>query len=396
MGVTTINPYRALKNKRIATTIKTDKTSVYNNRENVRDEEGKYNPRPLGGFKGTGKSVASKTGRMFNKTGEINAYDKKDVIQQIAYLMQEVVKETPANRGDIRKESSISKEAKKRAIVAALKDPSGEGFHLIGQELIGPIKDLVNYEGWSRKCLRGRPLAQGELFRLTKDIAYQTVAWVVGQDGQTPESRVYGRYVVGPEFKVTAFVDIDISEIYQMQFDGLDRAQDLARQDIERKEDTAFVNALGAAATTYNDITYFSSLGLSAFEDMRFQVERHRLVVDKYLINRAELSDIVKTMSKNDVDFVTQRELILSGYIGNFVNAQIITSAGTGTFEVVPAGTVYAIPAPEYLGDMGIRIDLFSEPFNRYAVNQFVKGWALMEQIGYILPNARAVAKGSK
>lgn len=388
------NPYRKLAEKRASVTER--KTS-----EVIRDEKGTYNPRPLGGFKGTGKSYPARSGRMFNEKGEINAWNKKDALQQTAYLHQDILKNNPASRADLRrgasvsKESAISKEAKKRAIVAAFKDPSGEGFHLIGQELVAPIKEVIDYEGWSRKCLRARPLAQGELFRLTKDIAYKATAWVIGQDGMTPESRIHGRYVTGPEFKVTAFVDIDISEIYQMQFDGLDRAQDLARQDIERKEDQAFISALASAAVTDNDLTYFASLGLSAFEDTRWQVERHRLIVDKFLINRAELSDIVKTMS-SAVDMVTERELILSGYIGNILNAQIVTSAGTNTFEVIPAGVFYAVPAPEYLGDMGIRIDLFAEPFNRYAVNQFVKGWALMEQIGYILPNSRAVAKGSK
>jgi hypothetical protein len=379
-----INPYRKSAGK---TSPKAD--------TKVMDENGTYNPRPLGTVRSDGKTVAAKSGRMFNAKGEINAYNQKDALQQIAYLLQNVVKDSPVPKEAMKKESALSKEAKKRALVAAFKDPTGEGFHLIGQELLAPIKELIDYEGWSRKCLRVRPLAQGEIFRLTKDVAYQTVSWVIGQDGQTPESRVFGRYVTGPEFKVTAFVDIDIAEIYQMQFDGLDRAQDLARQDIERKEDQNFIAAIDKASTTFNALTYFSSLGLSAFEDVRYQVERNRLVVDKFLINRAELSDIVKTMS-GQVDLITQRELILAGYIGNVLNCQIVTSAGTQNFEVVPAGKIYAIPAPEYLGDMGIRIDLFSEPFNRYAVNETVKGWALIEQIGFIIPNSRAVAKGSK
>jgi hypothetical protein len=380
-----INPYRKSAGK--TTSPKADTT--------VLDENGTYNPRPLGAVRGDGKMVSAKSGRMFNKEGQINAHDNKEALQQIAYLLQNVTKDNPVPKEAMKKESAISKQAKERAIVAAFKDPTGEGFHLIGQELLAPIKELIDYEGWARKCLRVRPLAQGEIFRLTKDVAYQTVSWVIGQDGQTPESSITGKYVVGNEFKVDAFVDIDISEIYQMQFDGLDRAQDLARQDIERKEDQAFINAVDKASTTFNALTYFSSLGISAFEDVRYQVERNRLVVDKFLINRAELSDIVKTMS-GQVDIITQRELILAGYIGNVLNCQIVTSAGTSTFEVVPAGKIYAIPAPEYLGDMGIRIDLFSEPYNKYPVGQFKKGWALMEQIGYILPNSRAVSKGSK
>ena len=389
------NPYR----KKASATDATVSANV-EKKASVYDADGNYNPRPLGKVSGMGARKSADSGRMFDSKGEINAYDNKDALQQIAYLLQDVttvnpVPEVDKVRSAAKKESALSKEAKKRAIVAAFKDPTGEGFALVGQELLAPIKEVIDYEGWARKCMRVRPLAQGEIFRLTKDVAYDTVAWIIGQDGQTPSSEVKGRYVVGNEFKIDAFIDIDISEIYKMQFDGLDRAQDLARQDIERKEDQRFVSLLDSAATTHNDLTYFSSLGISAFEDVRYQVERHRLVVDKFLIHRNELSDIVKTMS-SAVDMATERELILSGYIGNILNCQVITSAGRNNFEVITPGTFYAITGPEYLGDMGIRIDLFSEPYNKYAVGETKKGWALLEEIGFILPNSRAVAKGSK
>jgi hypothetical protein len=370
------------------------KTAKLRNKQADAMEEGVINPSSFGGTSESGKVEAGDS-KMFDSEGTVNAYDKKDALQQIAHLLQNVVKDTPAPITALKKESSISKEAKREAILAAFKDPTGEGFAMIGNELLAPIKEIVDYESWARKLLRVRPLAQGELFRITKDVAYQTISWVVGQDGQTPESRVYGKYTIPPEFKITAFPSIDIADIYQMQYDGLDRAQDLARQDIERKEDQALVSALDNAATTFNDVTNFSSLGITAFEDMRYQVEQHRLVVDKFLINRQELSDIVTTMS-GLVDPVTERELILAGYIGNILNAQIITSAGTGVFEVVPAGTVYAVPAPEYLGDMGIRVDLFSEPFNQYANQLTVKGWAFMEILGIGLPNSRSISKGLK
>ena len=345
-----------------------------------------FNPKAHGGVSKSG-SVVSGDSNMFNERGILNASTNKEALSQIAYIHQSGAASL------IKKESAIDKAAKSEAILAAFQ--SDDGLRKIGSELLAPIKEIVDYESWTRKLLRVRPLAQGELFRLTKDIVNQTTAWVIGEDGQTPESRVRGRYITIPEFKVTGFASIDIEDIYKMQYDGLDRAQDLIRQSIERTEDQAMVAALESAATTSNDVTYFTSLGVAAFEDVRYQVEQHRLVVDKFLISRRELSDIVTTMSAA-VDPVTERELILSGYIGNILNAQIITSAGTGVFEVVPAGTIYAIPAPEYLGDFGIRLDLFSEPYNQLPNQAFVKGWAFAEIVGIGLPNANAVAKGIK
>jgi hypothetical protein len=73
-----------------------------------------------------------------------------------------------------------------------------------------------------------------------------------------------------------------------------------------------------------------------------------------------------------------------------------VTSAGTGVEEVIPAGTFYAVTGPEYLGEMGIRVELFSEPFNMFAQQRLVKGWAFAEIVGFAISSARGVAKGVK
>jgi len=330
---------------------------------------------------------------MFNDQGTLNANDKRDALTQIAHLLQGVSKTASSREFFRTAESQMDKQARMQILAAAMQDPTGEGFAIVGQELLLPIKDIVDYEGWARKVYRTRPLAQGELFRMAKDV--RATAWVVGQDGQSLEARLYGKYIQPSEFKVTSFPTVDIEEIYQMNYDVLDRAQDTARQEIELNEDKRALALLDQAASTVNSVTIFSTLGISAFEDVRFQVERNRLIVEKFLIARQELSDIVKTMS-TAVDPVTERELILAGYVGNVLNAQIITNAGTGAEEVVLAGTFYAVTGSEYLGEMGIRIELFSEPFNMYAQQRLVKGWAFGELIGFGISNPRSVAKGTK
>lgn len=366
--------------------------------EQTWDQDGQFNPTAYAGEM-TRSGIRQAVGntklseRMFDKSGQVNAYDDSDALQQIAYLLNTVTKK--ASPGTFYREASnqMQAEERRKVLAAAMQDPTGEGFAIVGQELLLPIKDIIDYEGWARKVYRVRPLAQGELFRIAKDV--RATAWVVGQDGQSIESRLYGRFIQPSEFKVTAFPTVDIEDIYQMNYDVLDRAQDTARQEVELEEDKRGLALLDRAAVTVNAETIFATLGISAFEDVRFQVERHRLMVEKFLINRAELSDVVKTMS-TAVDPVTERELILAGYIGNILNAQIITSAGTGVEEVVPAGTFYAATGSEYLGEMGVRVELFSEPFNMFSHRRLVKGWAFGQIIGFGIPNARAVAKGRK
>lgn len=354
--------------------------------ERVYDESGALNPTRPG---------ARTSERMFDRKGETNAYDRGDVLRQIAHLLQKVTPQVPGGlfRSAARRETNEERTARMQIVAAALKDPTGEGFAIVGQELLLPIKDIIDYEGWARKVYRVRPLAQAELFRIAKDV--RSVAYVVGQDGQAIEARLHGKYVQPDETKIVAFTSVDITDIYQMNYDVLDRAQDTARQEIELNEDKRGRLLLDRASTATNTTTTYTTLGTGAFEDVRFQVERHRLIVEKFLINRAELSDIIKTMSTT-VDPVTERELILAGYIGNYLNAQIITTAGTGVQEVVPAGTFYAVTGSEYLGEMGIRIELFSEPYNRFVTQEMVKGWAFCEQVGFGIPNTRSVAKGVK
>lgn len=361
--------------------------------EGLFDGDGQFNPHAFGGEgwrNGIQAAIPDAGNRVFDRKGQLNAYDKKDALQQIAHLMQNAVRET--KQASFRRQASqLAPEARRQVLAAAIQDP--EGFAILGQELLLPVKDIIDYEGFGRKVYRVRPLAQGEFFRLAKDV--RSTAWVIGQDGQGIEARLFGRYVTPSEFKIGSFPTVDIADIYTMNYDVLDRAQDTARQEVELEEDKRARALLDVASQTVNAVTTIGSLGVAAFEDVRYQVERWRLVVEKFLINRAELSDIVKTMSAQ-VDPVTERELILAGYIGSFLNAMIVTSAGTGVEEVIPAGTFYAVTGPEYLGEMGIRVELFSEPFNMFAQQRLVKGWAFAEIVGFAISNPRAVAKGVK
>ena len=359
--------------------------------ESTFDQDGNFNP---GRFDYSSLKKATKTAmsdRIFDNKGQINAQDKKDALTQIHHILNNVTKGN--NRLAYTKESSMDKEARKQVLAAALNDPTGQGMSLVAQELALPIKEILDYEGFARKTFRIRKLAQAELFRLPRDI--RSVAYVIGGDGMTPESRIHGKYVTPEEYKVTSFPTIDIADIYQLNFDVLDRAQDTAKQEIELWEDKAAVNLIDTSAQAINDVVTFASLNISAFEAIRYQVERHRLIVENFMINRAELSDIITSMS-TAVDPVTERELILAGYIGNILGAQILTTAGLGSEVVIPAGTVYATTGADYLGEMGIRIELEATPFNKFPMGETVKGFAFFEMIGFCIPNAKACAKGSK
>jgi len=395
-----MNPYKKLAEKkdqpRLSVRPRTHLKSKQE--ETLYDSEGQFNPQRYE-VKSSSRGTAKRTDRrMFDKSGQVNAQDKGDALRQIYHLLSNVTKENKdlvrfeaAKRAGI--EDRISNENKRQILAAALNDPSGQGFRVVGQELALPIKAIMDYEGFARKMFNVKSLGQAELFRIPVDV--RSVAYVIGQDGQTPEARIKTKYITPNEQKITSFPTIDLLDILHMNFDVLDRIQDTARQEIELQEDKLALNLIDRASTTVNTVTTFGTLGINAFEDVRYQVEQHRLIVENFWINRAELSDIVKTMS-TAVDMATEREIILAGYIGTIFGAQILTAAGTGVEQVIPAGTFYATVGKDYLGVMGERKSLESETFNKLAMGETVKGWGFVEVVGFGMPDGRRVAKGVK
>lgn len=328
------------------------------------------------------------TDKEFNGKGELNAWDNKDAGRRIAGILNSV----SANRTEVIRRAIVGDDVKKKVLAAAVKDP-GEGMKIIAQVLGDVVYKIVDYAGWARKVLDVQTINQGDVFRIPKDI--DVLGWVVAADGQTLVSQLRTKYVFPGEFKNTAFVEIDVMDVMQANWDIFDRGVDRAAQQIMRGEDVRAVALLTKAARTVNDVVTYATLGLGVFEDIRYQVERWRLTVDKFIISRHELSDIVKTMSQA-VDFVTQRELILAGYIGSILNAQIVTSAGIGVEEVVPPGVVFAVTEGKYLGRLGERLALQSEEYNALVRGELKKGIAQYEIIGLGVGNSRAVAMGTK
>jgi hypothetical protein len=259
---------------------------------------------------------------------------------------------------------------------------------------LNPIKEVIDYEGLARKVFAPRTVKAGEIVRYDKDVYIQ--GWVIAEDGTTPQSVVEGRYIYPPEFEVTSYPSIEIKDKYRAQYDILARVQDRARMAIEYQEDLALINLLQAGAGATNTTTYFSALNLAALESIRYQIERHRLICDKFIIHRQEVSDLINQLSTTVVDPVTRRELVMAGYIGTILNAMLITTAGTQTFEILQPGQVVAVTAPEYLGGMPIRVELFSEPVNEFMLGKPRQGWFWYELISQVLVNPAGVAIGVK
>jgi hypothetical protein len=351
-----------------------------------------FDPQDVGPKNSEGKRYAS-ANKMFNSQGELNASDKRDAFNKVEALMDGLGDGTYDITRKAANEPTLSDEEAQAILREAFSDPTSEGFNLVGQGLLNPIKEVIDFEGIARKLWAPRTVKAGEVVRYDKDPFVR--AWVIAEDAQTPQSVVEGRYIYPPEFEVTSYPTLEIKDQYRAQFDILSRIQDRARQAIEYQEDRAAMNLLQAGGAAVNTTTFFGSLNIAALESLRYQIERHRLVADKFIINRQEVSDLINVVAPA-ADPVTQRELLMSGYIGTFLNTSIFTTAGTNTYQILDPGSVVAVTSPEYLGGMPIRIELMSEPVNEFMRGIPRKGWFFYELISMALINPAGVALGSK
>jgi len=383
-----VNPKNPLRKPAVG--VPTQISKVASRRDEVNfDETGTLNPKKVVGKTAHGELLRSNE-RMYDKNGESNTSNNKEAFAQAAHLLSSVSRDAFS-----RTATKQEVDKKRQVLAAAMSDRSGEGFAMVAEEMAGTIKSRIDYQGWIRQLFKNRTLGQNELWRVQKDV--RSAAFVTAPGGQGVESVLRGEWILPPESMITAFVEVDMNEIYQSNFDLLERGADTARQSISLEEDKrglAVIDAVSLAGD--NAVSTFSSVSISVLENLRYQVEQHSLIVDKFLINRSELSDMLINMS-GSVDPVTQREWTLAGYAATYLGTDILVTSGMYNEVTVPAGTIYAVTAPDYLGEMGIRIELFSEPYNMLPNKMFHKGIGFAEKVGFVCPNGgKPVAKAVK
>jgi hypothetical protein len=340
-------------------------------------DERLLNPKAYGGTDHQGREVQSSQD-MFDSKGQLNAYDHKDVItqqQKFAGLM-----------GQYKKTGSFYSLDEKQKIMEAAFGGNEEERMRFGAEMIPLILDRLDYEGFIRQVFKTHEVAQGQIISYEKDI--NVTALVIQEDGQTVETVVKGNRVFPPEFWVTAFPKIGMSEIAKRQYDVVDRAHDKATFQIMLQEDRNGLRELYAAATIENSkLNITTSLNKSVLETMQLEIERHRLIADKFIMNRQELGDFKKNINSMDYDPITSRDILLTGVFANIWGVNVFVSAGVdeaGLQNVsVPPGIVFCVTEGRYIGAMPIRISLTMLPADQFVMGKF--------QYGYLFGDRKSV-----
>jgi len=292
--------------------------------------------------------------------------------------------------------SNEQKTAKLQQIWDADTDPGKRAaFQRIGQGMVGPIQIKLKYEGIGRNVLVEDPREHGfpMPYEVLDDLGQ---AYILNQtDAEVKTTPFEGKYVPVQLFRIASFPFIRKEDTYLLRANIIEHAQEMTREAIMKQEDARLLTLLSSALTDYGanpdhvitpdhivEVGSGSPLDLVDFYDAISRLELHEIEVRRILINPADLRDLY-TWDVNVTGMRFKDELTSGGTITEFGEFTIQKSI------MVPQGTVFFLPEPNFLGVMPVMYSLDVEENNQ--IEQFKRGWVMDELIGMLVLNPRGL-----
>ena len=251
--------------------------------------------------------------------------------------------------------AEVSNELKNEIIAEYIKTAAGRAK--LAASMTQPLRLRRDYTSVGRKTFLVEQLPDGALPIYDKDPG--VTAYVVGEEGQNILAIAKSRRVIIPLFEISSNPEIPLTQVKERRFDLIERAQDLARAEIQAEEDTRVFDVLDAVATvgfdniaaSNPDIPATAPLTPADLADAFASIERWDLRVARVFANALDYSDIRK-WGRDVLDIESQAALLKTGLMATVWGAQIIVS------RKVPAGFLYVCAEPEFFGRIPVRTEL--------------------------------------
>ena len=234
---------------------------------------------------------------------------------------------------------------------------SAAGRAKLAASMTQPLRMRRDYMSVGRKTFLVEQLPDGALPIYDKDA--DVTAFVVGEEGENIIAVTKPRRVIFPLFEIASNPEIPLTQIKERRFDLIERAQDLARAQIQAAEDervfatldAVAVNGFDSLGNVNADIPVVAPISGDVLADAFSLIERHDLRVARVFMNARDYADLRK-FGRDILDIESQRDLLKTGLMATLWGAQIIVS------RLVPVGTVYVACEPENFGRMPVRTEL--------------------------------------
>lgn len=291
----------------------------------------------------------------------------------------------------------LSVKEKQIKLANILGDRTG-GMIRLGQSMIGPIQLQLRYQGILRNVLLEDTLTPGVpiQYDILDDLGQAYL--LHGDEGEVKITPFEGKRIEILLFRIASFPKIKKEDLYYLRSNIVEYTQDMTKQAIMRQEDSRLVTLLEVSAAEYRTVdptsvpttgslpneiqvagTYLSPDDLYTavtFTDQRL------LDSTRLLCNPQEYRDFYR-WDINTTGWAFKDSVVAGERIVQFGEFQI------GKSIIIPPGTTYLTPDPEFLGVFPVMYSLDVEENN--LVEQFHKGWVMDELVGMAVLNPRGI-----
>ena len=286
----------------------------------------------------------------------------------------------------------------KQTRMAHLLRDANTGMLRLGQSMIGPIQLQLRYQGILRNVLIEDTLTPG--VPIQYDVLDQLgQAYVMhGNEGEVRITPFEGKRVEVQLFRIATFPTVRKEDLYFLRANIVEYQQDFSKQAVMRQEDGRLISLLETAAAQYrlvdasanpqggtlpNEISIAGDI--LAPDDLYNAVtftDQRMLDSTRLLCNPREYRDFYR-WDVNTTGWAFKDSVVAGERIVQFGEFQI------GKSIIIPMGTTYLTPDPEFLGVFPVMYSLDVEENN--LVQQFHKGWVMDELVGMAVLNARGI-----
>ena len=286
----------------------------------------------------------------------------------------------------------------KQAKLAHILNDRQNGMIRLGQSMIGPIQLQLRYQGILRNVLLEDTLTPGVPIQYDVLDDLGQAYMLHGDEGEVKITPFEGKRVEVQLFRIASFPKIKKEDLYYLRSNIVEYTQDMTKQAIMRQEDSRLVTLLEAAVQAYRLVDRSSVPGRGALpneisvagdtlqpDDLYTAVtftDQRLLDSSRLLCNPQEYRDFYR-WEINTTGWAFKDSVVAGERIVQFGEFQI------GKSIIIPKGTTYLTPSPEFLGVFPVMYSLDVEENNQ--VEQFHKGWVMDELVGLAILNPRGI-----
>lgn len=286
----------------------------------------------------------------------------------------------------------------KQAKLAHILQDRQNGMLRLGQSMIGPIQLQLRYQGILRNVLLEDALTPGVPVEYDVLDDLGQAYYLHGNDGEVKVTPFEGKRLRVELFRLATFPSVKKEDLYWLRSNIVEYAQDQSKQAIMRQEDSRLITLLEVALQQYRTVDSSAVPGTGALpnevsvagdfiqpDDLYTAVSftDSRLLESKRLMcGPIEYRDFYR-WEINNVGWAFKDSVVAGETIVQFGEFQI------GKSVIIPQGSVYLTPEPEYLGVFPVMYSLDVEEDNQ--AERFVKGWVMDELVGMAVINPRGI-----